>query len=241
MFATFTGPGWRIAVFVLAAVAALFLLFLIVAGFRPTSLWLKEARRQRRLRKEPPRQLITDRWRYTSAAFDVGTLANLAQKGFSHDLYLRLTEKKPPAVRFGVFVACGLLPDDEPTAEQLCSGMRNCLSQPEFMGLIGKLTGIDAAAEWHSRPGRGRFNLEADLLGPPGSGRVFASALLLLPERGIMRYGKMALERSCTCMLTCRRRTECRSGQGWPSGTAASSPPWLSLDCSHDSWRTSAS
>ena len=56
--------------------------------------------------------------------------------------------------------------------------------------LIGKLVGVDVAAEWHSQPGRGRFNLEADLLGPPGSGKVFASALLLLPERGIMRYGK---------------------------------------------------
>ena len=117
-------------------------------------------------------------------------LANLGQKDFSHDLYRRPAKNKPPAVRFGVFVACGLLADDEPTAEHLRSCMRECLSQPEFMHLLGKLTDVDIGAEWHSQPGRGRFNLEADLRGPPGSGRVFASALLLLPERGIMPYGK---------------------------------------------------
>lgn len=134
--------------------------------------------------------MITDRWRYTSAALDVGALANLGQKAFSHDGYLGPAESKPPAVRFGVFVACGLLADDEPTAERLRSSMRDCLSQPEVMSLIGKLTNVDAGAEWHSQPGRGRFNLEADLLGPPGTGKVFASALLLLPERGTIPYGK---------------------------------------------------
>ena len=190
VFATFAGRGWRIAVFVLAAIAACALLVLIGTGFQPASLWLKEARRQRQQRREPPRRVITDRWRYTSAAFDVGTLANLGQKAFSHRLYLRPTEDKPPAVRFGVFVACSPLADDEPTAESLRSCMRDCLSQPEIMNLLVKLTDIDVGAEWRSQPGRGRSSLEADLLSPDGSGRVFASALLLLPEQGIMRYGK---------------------------------------------------
>jgi hypothetical protein len=190
VFVTFTGRGWRIAVFVLAAIAACALLVLIGSAFRPAWGWLEETRRQRQQRKGQPSRVITDRWRYTSAAFEVGTLANLGQRGFSHDQYLRSAEDKPPAVRFGVFVACRLLPDDEPTAEHLRSCMRDCLAQPKFMGLIGKLIGVDVAAAWHSQPGRGRFNLEADLVGLPGSGKVFASALLLLPERGVMRDGK---------------------------------------------------
>ena len=134
VFATFTGRGWRIAVFVLAAIAACALLVLIGSAFRPAWGWLKETRRQRQQRKGQPRRVITDRWRYTSAAFEVGTLANLGQRGFSHDQYLRSAEDKPPAVRFGVFVACGLLPDDEPTPEHLRSCMRDCLAQPEFIG-----------------------------------------------------------------------------------------------------------
>lgn len=190
VFATFTGWEWRIAVSVLAAIAAFALLVLIGTGFRPASLWLEDVRRQRQQREEPPRRVITDRWQYTSAASDVGELANLGQKGFSHGSYLRPTENSPPTVRFGVFVACSPLADDEPTAEHLRSRMRDLLSQPEIMGLVGKLTGIDVGAKWHSQPGHGRFTLEADLLGPPGSGRVIASALLLLPERGIMRYGR---------------------------------------------------
>ena len=103
---------------------------------------------------------------------------------------MRPSENKPPAVRVGAFVACGPLADDVPTAEQLRSLMRDCLNQPEVMDLIGKLTDVDADAGWHSQPGRGRFNLEADLLGADGNGRVLASALVLLPEQGIMRYGK---------------------------------------------------
>jgi hypothetical protein len=57
------------------------------------------------------------------------------------------------------------------------------------MGLIGRLTSVDADADWHSLPGNGRFNLEADLLGRDGGEQPLASAQLLLPEQGIMRYG----------------------------------------------------
>jgi hypothetical protein len=67
--------------------------------------------------------------------------------------------------------------------------MREFLGQPEVMRLIGRLTSVDADADWHSLPGHGRFNLEADLLGRDGGEQPLASAQLLLPEQGIMRYG----------------------------------------------------
>jgi len=131
-------------------------------------LWFKERWRLRQQRKEPPPRLITDRWRYTPAAFDVGTLANLGTRGFSNHAYLQSSEKLPPSVRVGAFVACAALEGDEPTAEYLRSRMREFLGQPEVMRLIGRLTSVDADADWHSLPGHGRFNLEADLLGRDG-------------------------------------------------------------------------
>jgi WD domain, G-beta repeat len=190
VFATFTGQGWRIAVFVLAAIAGVALLLLIGTGFRPASEWVKQMWRQDQLRREEPRRLITDRWQYTPVGFDVGPLANLGQKAFSHRSYVQPSENKPPAVRLGVFVSCGPLAGDEPTAEHLRALMRDCLGQPEVMGLISKLTDAGPDASWHSRPGWGRFNLEADLVSPSGNGLVLASALLLLPEQGIKPYGK---------------------------------------------------
>jgi hypothetical protein len=99
-------------------------------------------------------------------------------------------EKKPPSVRVGAFVTCDMLEGDEPSAEYLRSRMRDCLGQPEVTDLISKLTGDAADVSWHSQPGQGRFNLEADLLGRGESTVPLASAFLLLPERGIMRYGQ---------------------------------------------------
>ncbi len=99
-------------------------------------------------------------------------------------------EKKPPSVRVGAFIACVMLEGDEPTAEHLRSRMRDALGQPEVMELISRLTKVGPDVGWHSQPGHGRFSLEADLLARDGSGRPRASALLLLPERGIMRYGQ---------------------------------------------------
>jgi hypothetical protein len=189
VFATFTGEGWRIAVFVLAGIAGLALIMLIGIAFQPASQWRREMRRQRKLRREPPKP-VTDRWQYTLAAFDVGTLANLGHKAFSHHSYTRPGETKAPAVRVGVFVACSPLADDQPTADRLRLLMRDWLGQPELMEFIGKLTGLYPDASWHSQPGRGRFVLEADLVGPSGKDRVLASALLLLPERGVTQYGK---------------------------------------------------
>ena len=190
VFATLTGRGWHIAVFVLAGIAGFALVLLIGTGIQPASEWLTGMRRHRQQRQQEPRPLVTDRWQYSPAAFDIGTLANLGNKAFSHHSYMQSSENQPPAVRVGAFVACGPLADDEPTAEHLRSLMRDCLRQPTVMELIATLTDVDADAAWHSQPGRGRFNLEADLLGAAGTGGILASALLLLPEQGIMRYGK---------------------------------------------------
>ena len=190
VFATLTGRGWRIAVFVLAGIAGFALVLLIGTGIQPASEWLTGMRRHRQQRQQEPRPLVTDRWQYSPAAFDIGTLANLGNKAFSHHSYMQSSENQPPAVRVGAFVACGPPADDEPTAEHLRSLMRDCLRQPTVMELIATLTDVDADAAWHSQPGRGRFNLEADLLGAAGTGGVLAFALLLLPEQGIMRDGK---------------------------------------------------
>jgi hypothetical protein len=185
----FAGHGWRIAVYILAAIAASALMLLIATGCWPGLLWLRHVRHRLKQGEEPRHPPVTDRWRYTSNGFEVGTLGNLGQKAFSHQSYMRSAENSPPSVRFGTFIGCDLLAEDEPTAEQLRSSMRHFLGQPEVMDLIGRLTDFGADAAWHSQPGRGRFNLEADLLASPDGGQVVASAFLLLPEREIMRSG----------------------------------------------------
>ncbi len=42
---------------------------------------------------------VTDRWRFTPISFDVTTLGNIGNKGFTHPKYMRQWEDKPPAVR----------------------------------------------------------------------------------------------------------------------------------------------
>jgi hypothetical protein len=190
VLALFTGRGWHVAVIVLVVIAGLALVLLIWTAFQPTSQWLREALRLRQQRRAPPPPLITDRWRYTLASFDVGTLSTLGQRLFSNHAYMQPIEKLPPTARVGAFVACTPLQGDEPTAEYLRSRLRECLSQPQLTGLISKLTDVDAKASWYSQPGNGRFNLEADLIGQEGNGRPLASVLLLVPEQGIRRYGQ---------------------------------------------------
>jgi hypothetical protein len=189
VFAMFRGRVWHIAVLVLAVIAGLTLVLLLVIGYQSASGWLRERGRQRQQRKGESSPLIIDRWLYSHAAFDIGTLADLGHRAFSHPLYMRPSGNKPPAMRVGAYIACSPLADDDPTAEHLRSAMRECLRQPDVMRMIGKLTDVGTDSSWHSQPGLGRFNLEADLLSSFAEGRVLASALLLLPEQDI-RGGK---------------------------------------------------
>jgi len=189
VLALFIGRGWHVAVIVLVVIAGLALALLIWTGFQPTSAWFKDIWRLRQQRNVPQPRPITDCWRFTLAGFDVGTLANLGSRAYSNHAYMQPSEKLPPSARVGAFVACAPLEGDEPTAEYLRSSMREFLSQPEVTMLIGRLTSIDADADWQSQPGNRRFSLEADLLGRDGDGLPLASVQLLLPERDIMRYG----------------------------------------------------
>lgn len=186
VLATVEGPAWRPVVIGFISLAVLALVVLLWTGLKPVRSWIRELMPHR---QPPPMPALTNRWRYTPVAFDVGTLANLSHKAFSHQSYMRQYEDKPPAFRTGAFVACGALGEDEPTAEYLRSNMRKFLAQPALLSLIGMFTNIHPAARWDSQPGRGRFNLEADLLRPV-SDTPIASALLLLPESGVRRYGK---------------------------------------------------
>ena len=133
--------------------------------------------------------VVTDHWRFTPVSFDVTTLDNIGNKGFTHPKYMRQWEDKPPAVRIGAFVACGPLGEEEPVAEELRGLFRGLLAGDPFVALIALLTDIGAEAEWHSQPGRRRFNLEADLRGEDMSQVPVASAMLLLPDPAIGRYG----------------------------------------------------
>jgi PIN like domain len=134
-------------------------------------------------------RLFASRWRYTPNGFDIGTLANLSQRSFSHPSYMVEYEKKRPAVRVGAFVACEALSSGALTAEYLRSQMREILSQPTMMAFVAKLTHLPVGAQWQSQPGRGRLTLEADLMSSLAPDTPFASALLLMPDSEIRRYG----------------------------------------------------
>jgi hypothetical protein len=132
--------------------------------------------------------VVTGHWRYTQVGFEVSTLANIGTKGFSHPAYRRQAEETPPAVRTGMLVACSPL-GDEPTAEVLRSRFRLLLSE-SFRETIAELTDIRPGTRWQSQPGRGRFNLEADLTGDDQGEVPVASALLLVPVAGQSFYGR---------------------------------------------------
>jgi PIN like domain len=134
-------------------------------------------------------RLVVPRWRYTPDGFAIGPLASLSQRSFSHPSYMLAYDEKRAAIRVGAFVACEALSSDGLTAEQMRSRMRQFLSQAKVMAFIANIVRLPLVAEWHSQPGRGRFNLEADLMSPDTGDTPIASALLLMPESGIMRYG----------------------------------------------------
>lgn len=135
-------------------------------------------------------RVAPSRWRYTSNGFDLGTVANLSQRSFSHPSYMLAYDKKVPAFRVGAFVACDVLDSDELTADYLRSQMRSILDQSAVLGLIANFTSFPANAQWRSQPGRGRFSLEADLMSPLAPDAPAASALLLMPEAGLSGLGR---------------------------------------------------
>lgn len=132
---------------------------------------------------------VEQRWCYMPDGFAIGPLANLSQRSFSHPSYMLAYDKKRAAVRVGAFVACEALSSDGLTAEQMRSRMREFLGQARMMTFITTIARLPLVTEWRSQPGRGRFNLEADLMSPDAGDAPLASALLLMPESGIMRYG----------------------------------------------------
>ena len=71
------------------------------------------------------------------------------------------------------------------------------------MGLLGKLTDVGVGAEWHSQPGRGRFNLEADLLARPEAEGYSPPLSCCFPSGESCAMGRTAPEPSCTCTSTC--------------------------------------
>ena len=195
-------------------------------------------------RPELPASAYTSRWRFTPTAFDVGTLANLSNKAFSHRSYMRQSDDKPAAVRIGTFVACSPLGEDEPTAEYLRAKLRDFLAQPALLSLVGKFTHIEQDARWQYQPGRGRFNLEADLVRLYVGATALASVLLLLPESGVRRYGKDQAGAELYLHIDIPMNGGVpvgvfRSVWAWRSGTADSSLPSRCPECSSDSWRAS--
>jgi hypothetical protein len=135
-------------------------------------------------------RLLPSRWRYTSNGFDLGSVANLSQRSFSHPSHILAYDQKQPAFRVGAFVACDPLSGDDLTADYLRSQMRDALGQSAILGFIARLTRVHVNAQWQSQPGRGRFTLEADVISPDKPDIPVASALLLMPESGLSAYGR---------------------------------------------------
>jgi tetratricopeptide repeat protein/NB-ARC domain-containing protein len=87
VFATFSGLGWRIVVFVLAGIAGLALALLIWTGYRPASVLLRERWRKRQQQKDNARLVPTEASGQPALADhepvfpDVGTSGNLPKPG----------------------------------------------------------------------------------------------------------------------------------------------------------------
>jgi hypothetical protein len=158
-----------------------------------------------------PGPAVTDRWRHTTDGFEVPALMNITHVAMSHPGYMtRPAGDKPPSVRIGMLVACDPLGPSLSTSD-LRGRFLGFLTSAPVMELIWALTASGGDVSWAPWGGRGRFNLEAVLAADNEDEAPVASALLLLPEKGMARYGRDS--RSAEFVLD----VEPRNAQGEPA------------------------
>jgi hypothetical protein len=154
---------------------------------------------------------LTERWRHTTDGFEVPELMRITHVGMSHPGYMkRMPGSKPPSVRVGMLVASGPL-GPTPATSELRSHFIRFLDWAPIKGFVTSLTHVDSNTSWSPWGGHGRINLEAALAGDDEEHAPIASALLLLPEAGLRRYGRDS--RSAELVLD----IEPRDAQGNPA------------------------
>ena len=137
-----------------------------------------------------PGQPFTALWRYTTNGAEAASLMTITHKAFSHCGYMRPpSEDKPPSVRIGMIVTCEPL-GPEPTTPDLRDNFLSFLRRPPVWNLIKSMTYVGDDLAWRSYAGNGRLINEAVLTSREDQHEApVASAMMILNEPGIQRYG----------------------------------------------------
>jgi hypothetical protein len=143
---------------------------------------------RRGARDEPA---ITGRWRHTTSGFDVPAMMNMASMVMpvAPGVSIRPDHERPPTMRIGTVVACAPL-GSTPSTSELRSRFLGFLGTSPVGDLVTELSQMPKGRGWQPLAGRGRINLEAEMVGGSQAEPPVATAFLLLPDPALTSYGR---------------------------------------------------
>jgi predicted nucleotide-binding protein len=125
-----------------------------------------------------PPPALTSRWRHTTDGMDAAGAMNAIQKRLHHPTYSREPGTEPPAVRFGLLIACEPL-GDEPSTTSLRKAFCAFLNRPPIWDLMTQLTATPMGATWSTFGGNGRLSLGSVMDSEGGEGPAPLSSAIL--------------------------------------------------------------
>jgi hypothetical protein len=139
-------------------------------------------------RAAEPAQAFTARWRHTTDGMDAAGVMNTFHKRLSHPGYGRDPGSEPPAVRFGLLLACSPL-GEKPSTTELRQAFCSLLNRPPVWSFVSQLTELPNDLAWRPYGGNGRLSIGA-ILAAEDSEKIapIASAMLILHDAQATRF-----------------------------------------------------